>query len=50
MSDTRMWIIIVVVAVLVVGLIAYARGPEHHHGDDLGALRAGSPAPWVQVR
>ena len=23
---------------LVIGLIAYARGPEHHHGDDVGAL------------
>ncbi len=30
------WLIIVVAALLVVGLIAYARGPKHHHGDEVG--------------
>ena len=24
------------IALLVVGLIAYARGPEHHRGDEVG--------------
>jgi ABC-type transport system involved in cytochrome c biogenesis permease component len=30
------WLIILACALLVVGLIAYARGPKHHHGDTLG--------------
>jgi hypothetical protein len=31
------WLIILACALLVVGLIAYARGPEHHHGDTVGS-------------
>jgi hypothetical protein len=31
------WLLIVVAVLLVVGLIAYARGPEHHRGDDIGS-------------
>jgi hypothetical protein len=30
------WLLIIVGALLVVGLIAYARGPEHHRGDEIG--------------
>jgi peptidoglycan hydrolase-like protein with peptidoglycan-binding domain len=30
------WLLIVASALLVVGLIAYARGPKHHHGDEVG--------------
>ena len=37
------WVIVLVGLLVVIGLIAYARGPEHHHGDDVGAL-ASSPA------
>ncbi len=40
MSDTARWVIAVVVLVLVVGIIAYARGDEHHRGDEVGALDA----------
>jgi hypothetical protein len=36
------WLIVLVVALVVIGLIAYARGPEHRRGDDVGALRAGT--------
>jgi hypothetical protein len=32
------WILLVVAVLVVVGLVAYARGPEHHRGDDVGAL------------
>jgi hypothetical protein len=32
------WIIVIVAVLVVVGLVAYARGPEHHRGDDVGAL------------
>src|SRR5262249_23389208 len=31
------WLIIGAAALLVVGLIAYARGPKHHHGDETGS-------------
>jgi hypothetical protein len=31
------WVLIGVGALLVIGLIAYARGPEHHRGDDIGS-------------
>jgi hypothetical protein len=29
----------ILIALLVVGLIAFARGPDHHRGDEIGALR-----------
>jgi hypothetical protein len=31
------WLLILAAALLVVGLIAYARGPKHYHGDELGS-------------
>jgi peptidoglycan hydrolase-like protein with peptidoglycan-binding domain len=31
------WLLIGAAALLVVGLIAYARGPKHHHGDETGS-------------
>jgi hypothetical protein len=34
------WLLALVLALAVIGLIAYARGEEHHHGDDIGALTA----------
>jgi hypothetical protein len=40
MSTTSRWLVllIVIVAALgIVGLIAYARGPEHYRGDELGS-------------
>ena len=38
MSGTGRWILAIVVIALVVGLLAYARGPEHFHGDEEGAM------------
>jgi hypothetical protein len=32
------WVIAGVAVLLVVGLIVWARGSEHHHGDDVGAI------------
>jgi hypothetical protein len=40
MGDTPKWVIAVIVALLVVGMIAFARGRTHHRGDDVGALGA----------
>jgi hypothetical protein len=31
------WLLIFVGALLVIGLIAYARGPEHYRGDEIGS-------------
>jgi hypothetical protein len=41
MRDGARWLIVLVIALVLVGLIAYARGDEHHRGDDVGALRSG---------
>jgi hypothetical protein len=40
MRDGARWLIVLVIALVLVGLIAYARGDEHHRGDDVGALRS----------
>jgi len=37
MKSIWTWILILLAAVLVIGLLGYARGPEHHRGDDVGA-------------
>ena len=42
MSDTSRWVIAIVLALLVVGLIAFARGPDHHRGDETGEGSIGS--------
>ena len=31
------WLLIAAAIALLVGLIAYARGPKHYHGDELGS-------------
>ena len=45
MRDAARWIVVLVLGLVLIGLIAYGRGPEHHHGDDVGAF--GGPA-WLQ--
>jgi hypothetical protein len=44
MRDPVRWLIVLAIALLVIGLIAYARGPEHQRGDDVGALGSGAAA------
>jgi len=41
MSDNVRWAIAAVAVVLVIGLIAYARGTEHHRGIDVGVHASG---------
>ena len=31
------WLLIVVTGLLIVGLMAYARGPKHYRGDEIGS-------------
>jgi hypothetical protein len=35
---TARWVVAVVAALLVVSLLVWARGSEHHHGDDVGSV------------
>ena len=37
MSGVR-WIVVVLLALVLIGLLTYARGDEHHRGDETGAL------------
>jgi hypothetical protein len=36
MRDVASWVVVLAAALCVIGLAAYARGPEHHRGDDVG--------------
>jgi ABC-type transport system involved in cytochrome c biogenesis permease component len=38
--DGARWLIVLLIALVVIGLVSYARGPDHHRGDDAGALHA----------
>ena len=50
MDDTRRWVLLIVLALVLVGLLAFARGPEHHHGSQqVGAHADGAPAASVTV-
>jgi hypothetical protein len=31
------WILLIALALGLVGMIAYARGPKHHRGDEIGS-------------
>jgi len=37
MSDAIRWPVIILCAIVLIGLIAYARGPDHRHGNDFGS-------------
>ena len=40
------WGIIVVAALLIVALVVWARGEDHHRGDDVGALAPAQHQRW----
>jgi len=40
MSERARWVLVVVLVACVVGLIVWARGTDHHHGQEVGAERA----------
>jgi hypothetical protein len=46
MSNLPRWVIVLVVAVAVIGLVAFARGRTHHRGDEVGVRAAG---PYVSI-
>ena len=41
MSSLPRWLIVLVVALTVIGLVAFARGRTHHRGDEVGVRAAG---------
>ena len=48
MEHLPRWFMVLVLVLAVVGLLWWARGPDHHRGDDEGALAgqyAVSPGP-----
>jgi hypothetical protein len=47
MTATR-WVIVVLIVLVLVGLIAFARGREHRRGDEEGALALRVPAASVR--
>jgi hypothetical protein len=47
--STRRWVVVVVVLLVVVGLVAYARGRDHRRGDEVGALDPGARPAAVLV-
>ena len=46
MSANARWFVAIVAAVLVICLLVWARGDEHRHGIQIGALGAASSASW----
>jgi hypothetical protein len=40
MNNLPRWFMVMVLVLAVVGLLWWARGPDHHRGDDEGALGA----------
>jgi hypothetical protein len=48
MDDTRRWVLLIVLALVLVGLLAFARGPEHRRGpQQVGASGDGVPTAAV---
>jgi hypothetical protein len=45
----RLWLGVIVAALLVIALVAFARGREHHRGDDVGAMAGASRVAAVSV-
>ncbi|MGH3082225.1 MAG: hypothetical protein ACRDNH_13990 [Gaiellaceae bacterium] len=44
MREGVRWLVVVLIVLVLIGLIAYARGDEHHRGDDVGALGVAVPS------
>ena len=42
MRDGPRWVVVLLVALLLIGLIAFARGPDHRRGDETGQGSVGA--------
>ena len=43
MSDVGRWVVGIVVVLVLIGLLAIARGPAHHRGNELGLRPPATP-------
>jgi len=48
-SESTRWIVGIAAAVLVVCLVIWARGEEHHHGIQVGSLGAQTSSSGVET-
>jgi hypothetical protein len=48
-ADMSRWLLVVVIVLCLLGLLLFARGPDHHRGNDEGALAAVAQAVWLGV-
>lgn len=46
MSDLPRWVIVAVICACILGLIVWARGADHHRGEDVGT----HTAPYTSTR
>jgi hypothetical protein len=49
LSTAQRWLLIILLAAVVIGLLAYARGDEHYRGDEVGSLGIGLTAAQARV-
>ena len=49
MSSAARWSLVVVTVLLVVGVVAFARGPQHHRGDETAGIPALVAVPSQDV-
>jgi len=49
MSGVR-WVVVIVLVLVLVGMLAFARGREHHRGDEEGALGSSTRVARVVER
>ena len=38
MSTPLRWAVLGIAVLMLIGLVGWARGDEHHHGDDVGSV------------
>jgi H+/gluconate symporter-like permease len=48
-SDARRWVIVVLAVLLAVALLAWARGRDHHRGDDVGEHASGATSSAAAI-
>ena len=50
MSDTPRWVVVILVVLVLVGLLAFARGRDHRRGDEVGeraiAVHVSASGAW----
>ena len=50
MRDGARWVVVAAIALVIIGLMAYARGDEHQRGDEVGAFGSAIASVDEEVR